>query len=247
MRAACLALALLTACATSPDASAPGRCELAETPVVLLASGDPHGPNGKLLQVWTVADDPILWSEASPPTSGYVDFLAKLKLSGVETDPVRLLKSAAPMKNNAVVIEHADAWIHPAGCLEKLLLGLQHERIDTFRTPTEFASAVTQSPDGKRLKIYFYTVNQDGIGRASPFTDPAGNDVEQGWTLKLVLHPHVFHPGDATLNGPVAPSVPDAGLAFNLREGLGLRASWITNGISTVRIPASAFDLFERE
>lgn len=246
MRAACIALALLTGCTAAPAPSAQARCELVQPPIVLQSSGDPHGPTGKLLQVWTVPDNPALWSAASPTSGGYIDFLAKVKTSGVETDPVKLLKSASAMKNNAVVIQHADAWIHPAGCLEKLLLGLQHERMDTFASPTEFASAVTQSPDEKQLRIYFYTVNQDGIGRASPFTDPASQDVEQGWTLKLVLHPHVFHPGDPMLNGPVAPSVPDAGFAFNLRESAGLQQSWITNGISTVRIPASAFDEFER-
>lgn len=247
MRAAWLALVMLAGCSMGPSPQAPGRCELTDAPVVMQASGDPHGPDGKLLQVWTVADDPVLWSEASPVSGGYADFRAKVTASGVETDPVKLLKAASPMKNNAVVLEHARAWIHPAGCLEKLLVGLQHERIDTFKAPTEFASIVTRSPDGTRLKIYFYTVNQDGIGRASPFTEPATADVAQGWTMKLALHPHAFHPGDAMLNGPVAPSVPDAGLAFNLHESAGLQASWITNGVSTVRIPASAFGEFERE
>lgn len=247
MRAACLALALLAGCTTSPVPSAPARCELTQPPVVLQSSGDPHGPDGKLLQVWTVPNDPALWSDASPTSGGYSDFLAKVKASGVETDPVRLLQASSAMKNNLIVIAQADKWIRPAGCLEKLLVGLQHERIDTFRSPTEFATAVTQSPDANQLKIYFYTINQDGIGRASPFTDPAGKDVAQGWTMKLVLHPHAFHPGNPPLNGPVAPSVADADLAFNLHESAGLQASWITNGISTVRIPATAFGEFERE
>lgn len=247
MRAACLALLLLAGCTTGPAPSAPARCELAQAPVVLQSSGDPHGPDGKLLQVWTVPNDPALWSDVSPPSGGYSDFLAKVKTSSVETDPVKLLKASSAMKNNLIVIEHAREWIHPAGCLEKLFVGLQHDRIDTFKSPTEFASVVTQSPDASQLKIYFYTVNQDGIGRASPFTDPASKDVERGWTMKLALHPHAFHPGNALLNGPVAPSVPDAGLAFNLHKSAGLEESWITNGISTVRIPASAFGLFERE
>lgn len=246
MRAACLALLLLAGCTTSPAPSL-ARCELTQAPVVLQSSGDPHGPDGKLLQVWTVANDPVLWSEASPVAGGYGDFLEKVKASEVETDPVKLLRASSAMKNNLVVIDHAEDWIHPAGCLEKLFVGLQHERIDTFKAPTEFASVVVQSPDAKQLKIYFYTVNQDGIGRASPFTEPSSKDVEQGWTMKLALHPHAFHPGDPMLNGPVAPSVPDAGLAYNLHESAGLQESWITNGISTVRIPASAFGLFERE
>lgn len=246
MRAACIALAILTGCTTSPPGPATPRCELTQPPTILQSSGDPHGPDGKLLQVWTIPNEPVLWSDASPASGGYSDFLAGVRASAVETDPVKLLEATATMRNNLIVIENADNWIHPAGCLEKLLVGVQHVRIDTFKSPTEFATIVTQSPDAARLRIYFYTINQDGIGRASPITDPARKDVEQGWTMKLILHPHAFHPGDPQLNGPVAPSIADADLAFNLQASMGLQESWITNGISTVRIPASAFGLFDR-
>jgi hypothetical protein len=103
-----------------------------------------------------------------------------------------------------------------------------------------------RSADNSRLRVYFYTINQDGIGRASPLTQPAERDRQAGWTMEIVLHSHVFHPGQPELDGLIAPSVADADLAFNLLDA-GLKQAWITNGVHTVRIPADAFGLFERE
>jgi hypothetical protein len=243
MRFALAALVLLTGCRAEPEQnSSVSACTLPE-PQVLEQSGDPHGPNGKLLQVWEIADRSVLWSEASP-SGAYQDFRNQVEARGIETDPVKLLE-AAPSPNNRLVIAHASDWIKPAGCLEKLLTGYQHARIDTFAGPTEFASIVMRSPDRSRLRIYFYTINQDGIGRASPVTDPALRDRDAGWTMELILHPHTFHPGQPDLNGVVAPSIPDADLAFNLLDA-GLKQAWVTNGIHTVRIPADAFGLFQR-
>lgn len=213
---------------------------------MLEQSGDSHGPDGRLLQVWETADNPVLWSEASP-AGAYQDFRRQVAVMGLETDPVALLNAAPALTpNNALVIENADTWITPANCLEKLLAGYQHARIDTFASPTEFASIVMRSPDRTRLRVYFYTINQDGIGRMTPLAQPAERDRQAGWTMELVLHSHVFHPGRPELDGLIAPSVPDAGLAFNML-GVGLKQAWITNGVHTVRIPAEAFVVFERE
>lgn len=128
------------------------------------SSGDPHAANGRLLQVWDVPNEPVLWSEATPESPAYRDFLDKLARADTETDPLALLR-ASPHPNNALVIRNAADWIRPASCLEKLLVGEQHARMDTFATPTEFASLILRSPDSTRLRVYFYTINQDGIGR----------------------------------------------------------------------------------
>jgi hypothetical protein len=240
-------LLVLAGCQATPPAETVA-CAL-PAPTVIEQTGDPHGADGRLLQVWEIADAPVLWSEASP-AGGYADFREQVRTKGIETDAVALLKAAPTTDaklaaNNMLVVTHAGEWVRPAGCFEKLMVGLQHERIDTFKAPTEFVSVVMRSPDKARLKIYFFTVNQDGIGRMSPVTNPAALDREAGWTMELVLHPHAFHPGQPALNGIVAPSVPDAGFNFNASED-GLQQSWITNGIDTVRIPAAAFALFER-
>jgi hypothetical protein len=172
MRLVLAALAFLTGCQPGPgnNSSASG-CVLPEIAQILEHSGDPHGADGKLLQVWEMPDSPVLWSETSP-AGAYRDFRRQVEAKGIQTDPLQLLK-AAPAPNNRLVVEHADMWIRPAGCLEMLLTGYQHARIDTFVAPTEFASIVMRSADNSRLRVYFYTINQDGIGRASPLTTMA--------------------------------------------------------------------------
>lgn len=179
---------------------------------------------------------------ATPSSESYQDFLAKLGKTGINTEPLALL-AASPTPNNDLVARNASEWIKPAGCLEKLLIGYQHDRVDTFAAPTEFASLVLRSPDGSRLRIYYYTINQDGIGRASPITEPAMVDLQAGWRLAIALHNHAFHPGQPKLNGIIAPSDPDADFNANLAAS-GLEQAWITNGLHTVRIPASAFSQF---
>lgn len=218
-------------------------CALPAHRTILKQSGDPHGPDGKLLQVWEVKNDPVLWSTAAPRDPNYQDFLIKLRKTGIDTDPLAIL-AASPTPNNDLVARNAHDWIKPAGCLEKLLIGYQHDRIDTFAAPTEFASLVLRSPDESRLRIYYYTINQDGIGRASPITDPAIAEMQTGWRLAVALHNHAFHPGQPKLNGITAPSDADAVFNINLAAS-GLEQAWITNGLHTVRIPASAFRQFK--
>jgi hypothetical protein len=246
MKRALLAAGLfLAGCQTAPAQTVGPACSLPE-PRVLEQSGDPHAANSKLLQVWEIADDAALWLEGEPRSEGYRDFRDKTAAMGIETDPVALLQ-ASPTTNNDLVVARAATWIRPAGCFEKYLVGYQHARIDTFVAPTEFMAMVLRSADGARLRIYFYTVNQDGIGRVGPVTGPALEDVAKGWRVLLGLHTHVFHPGQPLLDGLVSPSVPDADFNANFAETGGMQAAWITNGIHTVRIPAEAFGLFQRE
>ena len=224
---------------------APGACAFGVAPTVLLDDGDPHAKNGKRLEMWEVADAPIWWS-AVHPDGAYGDFRAKVAARVPETRPIPLLRQV-PQANNQVILDHARQWIHPANCLEMLLIARQYARIDLLEQPTEFAAVVLRSPDGRRLRIYNYTINQDGIGRATPISEPAARDHRGGWAILGFLHNHNFHPGDPLTNGPLAPSVPDANFNLNFAREAGLAEAWITNGLNTVRIPAAAFPAFEHE
>jgi len=211
---------------------------------VIEQSGEPGAKDERLLQVWEVADAAVWWSDADP--EGYGAFRAKVARHAGETDPVKLL-AQVPGVNNRLVAARAAEWIRPANCLEKALQQVQDRRIDTFASPTEFAAVVLRSADGARLRIYFYTVNQDGIGRMTPVSAPAIADHQAGWKVLGALHNHAFHPGQPELNGPLAPSGPDAQFNANFAESAGLAEAWITNGLHTARIPAAAFGLFERD
>lgn len=234
-------IALLAALALSAAPARAADCALPAAKV-LLQEGEASGRASRLLQVWELADGPVWWSSADP--AGYDAFRARAARLAAETDPVRLLQQV-PSANNRIVTEHAQAWIRPANCLEKLLQQAQDRRIDTFAEPTEFMSFVLRSPDARRLRVYFYTVNRDGIGRVTPIAEPAMVDRRAGWMLLAGLHNHNFHPGRPDLNAPLAPSAPDAQFNRNFAQEAGMAEAWITNGLHTARIPASAFDLFE--
>lgn len=231
-------------------AAVPARAETAcafeGEPRVLMEDGDPHAVGSRLLQVWEVRDHPVYWSRTVPDSGEYRGFRTELAGLETETDPVRLLERS-PTENNRIVLRNAADWIGPAGCLEMLLISHQHARLNTFSTPTEFAGFVLRSPDGSRLRIYYYTVNQDGIGRMTPIGDPVLRDRQDEWEVLVGLHSHVFHPGQPELDGILAPSVPDAHFQLEFHAVSGMREAWITNGVDTVRMPASSFEGFQRE
>ena len=99
----------------------------------------------------------------------------------------------------------------------------------------------------KKIRVYFYTVNQNGIGKATPLTKPVRDDVHGGWLALFVLHNHPIVPGDEKLNGAPSPSVPDADFQIESAKYLGLLEARITNGVNTVHIPASAFSTFRAQ
>ncbi|MEZ6028441.1 MAG: hypothetical protein R3C46_01715 [Hyphomonadaceae bacterium] len=61
------AFGLLAGCGTPPQGTTAQACAIDVAPTIMEESGDPHGPDGRLLQVWDIADDPALWSDACPP------------------------------------------------------------------------------------------------------------------------------------------------------------------------------------
>ncbi len=244
MRGLVFSVAVLLAAALHGGARAQTACAFPSPPRVI-ASEAP-----RLLQVWEVPDAAVYWSDADPVDPAFAAFKAGVTKHVRVTDPVALLRAspgfdnARLIANNALVADRAADWIGTAGCLEKLLVSVQHARVDTFVRPTEFAAVVLRSPDGRALRIYYLTVDQDGIGRASPLTEPAVADVKAGWRVEIALHNHAFHPGQPSLDGVIAPSEADAQFAVNFAAESGVRFAWITNGLHTSRIPASAFGLF---
>lgn len=244
MRGPVFSVAALLAAALHGGVQAQTTCALSSPPRVIASEGP------KLVQVWNVPDATVYWSNADPADAAFDDFKAGVARNVRVTDPVALLRASPGFDNprlkanNALVADRAEAWIAPADCLEKLLMTVQHKRVDTFVRPTEFAALVLRSPDGARLRIYYLTIDADGIGRMSPLTEPARADVKAGWRIEIALHNHSFHPGQPSLDGVIAPSEADAQFAANLAAEAGLQSAWITNGLHTSRIPASAFGLF---
>jgi len=244
-----LAVALLAL--PSAVLASPSVCALTASPRVLASTGPKDAKGSQLLQVWEVPDAAVYWSDTAPDSNAYRDFMAGVERSVTVRDPVTLLQRSpafgAPLllRYNQLVASRAADWIRPAGCLERLLMAVQHDRVDTFARPTEFAAFVLRSPDQTRLRVYYLTLNEDWIGRVTPITERVLEDHKAGWTVLIGLHNHNFHPGQPALDGVLAPSEADAQLARTLAREAGLEAAWITNGLHTSHIPAQAFDLFQ--
>jgi len=185
-----------------------------------------------------VDDVPALWEAA--PLRILARFRAQLRERRINTESEMLLRQA-DTPNNVLVLANLARWVGPIRCIEALLFAAQDERIPILDASTEFVAFILRSPDRRTLKIYNYTRNLDGIGNVARMLGLIEADVATGWILEAVLHNHNFHPDDPALNGAVAPSEPDATLMRNLAERFVLREAWITNGVETARIPASAF------
>lgn len=225
------------------------RCALEAAPRVLEMSGNAHTAGARFAQVWDVDAAPVFWTTQPPTTGSYAGFVAALRTSGVDTNPVSLLrrKAALPQtslgdaRNDSLVARESSQWVHRINCLEMLLIGIQNDRIGLLQQSTEFTAFVLRSSDGRRLRIYSYTRNEDGIGNVGAILAPMVRDYQDGWIVMANLHNHNFRIGQTDVNAVVSPSLPDAQLYQSLADKYQLREAWITNGLHTARIPASAF------
>jgi hypothetical protein len=229
-----------------PTHAQSAACKLPTKPNVLIREGSDHLPDSRLLQYWDLDNPESLWLTSESQPRLYARYLSQVRKIGFKTDPIAALR-ASPSVNNEIVLQSSSEWIRPSNCLEKLLIGIQNSRVSIARDPTEFVSVVLDQPGTDRIRVYFYSVNRNGIGAMTPLTKLVEVDMKQGWQVNFVLHNHAFHFSDPALNGIVAPSVPDANFNFNFFKSHGLPQARITNGINTVEIPSAAFDRFQRE
>lgn len=205
--------------------------------------GDSHTSGSKLLKRWDIPNDEIWDSNATPSRGTYLHYVQEAEQRTVETNPETILETNDTY-NNRIVRENLADWVKPASCLEKTLLAEQHGRMNLFIHPSEFASFALLSPDKKTVRIYYYTVNQNSIGKVSPLTTPVRQDVKTGWQPLFALHNHPIVPGERQLNGAPSPSVPDADFQLASGKYLGLPEARITNGFSSVHMPAASFIKF---
>lgn len=244
--AATLVLAIVALASATRAEAKSNSCRFQSAPIQVVREGGWSQPDSRLLMYWDVKQPQVLWSTTAPAPRSYRRYLSQVRTVGFETDPLAALR-ASPSVNNAIVLSASSEWIRPANCLEKLLIGLQNNRVNITRDPTEFVSVVLDRPDTERIRVYFYSVNRNGIGAMTPLTRLIDADVTQGWQVNFVLHNHAFHLADPALNGILAPSGPDAHFNLNFLASHGLRQARITNGLYSVEVPSNAFSRFDHE
>lgn len=209
-----------------------------------------------LLQYWLLPDDPSLASAVLPEAPSLRDFRERIT-GDLDPDPYRILQIQLPhvdggdADNVGLVLEGRAGALRPMNCLEGWLFATQTARaVEQGRTmythPTEFLSYVLERAD--TLKVWYYTVDQPGVGGLARLHGPVAEDIEAGWTLVRNIHNHNFFPdtdadADAVLGGTV-PSATDVGLLRAMRSSIGLSRASITNGFHTIDLESADFDAF---
>jgi hypothetical protein len=207
---------------------------------------------GALLQYWLIRNAPELGESSLPATPSLHEFRERIARS-IDTVPRSLVErqlagtTGADAENVRLVLAGAAGSIRPMSCLEALLLATRTERA-TARgrpmhvDPTEFVSFVLKR--GDTLKVWFYTVDQPGLGRLGVLHEPVGRDVDEGWEVVTNLHNHNFFPGTERVLGGVVPSGTDVQYLRSARATFGLPGASITNGFHSLDISAGDLDRF---
>lgn len=226
-------------------------CEFETSSRVLFEEGAAALPDSKLIQVWDVNDSRVFRSRAMPASLSLDTYLAQVRAGFKSVKQSELLKASlstqagADAKNNQTAYRHRRRLIRPVRCLEALLLSFQTDRLDMVSTPTEFTAFVLKSKRGRKLRIYYYTVNQAGIGGMRPLLSLVETELKSGqWRPWLSLHNHNFFLNGPRMGGTVAPSAPDVGFFQSTADELGLEEAWITNGFDTLTLRRRDFRRF---
>lgn len=220
------------------------ECRFESVPRVLFREGASSVLGGKLLQVWDERDDPVFSSRQLPHSASLNAFLKVARSKAGDVSQASLLKKAieqnpgkGDQKNANLVYQERRKWVRPAGCLESLLFSQQTDRLDMASQPTELTAFVLKAKYGRRIRIYYYTVNQAGIGGMGTLTAPVLADLATGqWRPWMSLHNHNFFFTGPVLGGTVAPSEADAQFFQSAASDFVLETAWITNGFDTLKL-----------
>jgi hypothetical protein len=206
----------------------------------------------RLFQYWIANDRPDFYEEIYPDNPSLKEFL--YDVTGLtETDPYVLLTNQRSHVNGPdslnveLVISGSAGSVRKINCLEALLLGVQTERSaaqghSMYSRPTEFLSYVLKKDN--LLKIYYYTVDQPGIGGLGVFNQPLDDDIADGWELVKNIHNHNFFPESKAILGGVVPSAADVQYLRNMVSRFGLNNAVITNGFHSIDLSRDDFKRF---
>ncbi len=248
LTAACQSAPTPTAPQTQPSVPAPQECKALGEPDVLAQH------EGASLVRWELPANDVWRAQALPKSPALARYRARIQAAG--GDLLHPVADAPDIPNDYM----REVWrredhnrdlaysgkagrVRPVQCWEALMLARHFERVDPFKTPSEFIAAMTLSPNGQRVRFYF------GAGTEAfppkqvyPF-EAVSQDVGRGWRFEGFLHNHTVrsHNGQPALGVP-APSTNDVMLSRGLVSELGMGAVWVTNGFYTADIPAEALD-----
>ncbi len=205
-----------------------------------------------LLQRWELKASRDLFAPATELSPALEAYRREIRQRVGVTGPADLLRvqldedwlPEGDLKNVELALEGEAGRIRPIDRLEAFLLDIQLRRGDMIADPTEFFSLVLQR--GEWLKIYFYTLDQGGIGGVGRIHSLVEADMAAGFALERSIHNHNFFFGSehGVLGGTV-PSTADVWISRAQRDAFGLRTATITNGFDTIELDQADFDVFQ--
>ncbi len=218
------------------------RCELPGAPTVVFREG------AATLTRWDLDERAVLFSPTLPDRPAYRAFREAIRTDDAELR--RPIADRAPPAsdgeremwrredhNAELVLSGKAGVLRPVHCLEALVFEPERETIVVVLRRTDAGRA--------RLRLYVGASDQMFPPKAVYGTTEAAADVTAGWHLDAVLHNHtVQRRGDRLALGMPTLSTADVSLFSGLAGDAKLASAWVTNGVYTAVVPASAFPLF---
>jgi hypothetical protein len=168
-------------------------------------------------------------------------------------DPFRYLgpKGTSPDNdNNRMAFKTYESRLKPIACLEALLLGKQADRKPMESRPTEFLAAVLRKEvkrGADKLRVWYFTVDQAGVGGFGPLIEKLEADVAAGWKPQDLLHNHnFFFDKEPAVFGMPWPSANDVRAMRDLTiGGREFETISVTNGFVTSHLKPAHLHQFK--
>lgn len=221
----------------------PDSCQFKSNPIIL------RDQPGSFLQVWVEEYRPVFDEPVLPESESLHQFRDQIRQI-LDTDPLVILENqrsqvtGGDAVNVDLVLKGDAGTVRKMSCLEGILFSHLTDRSisqgkSMYTDPTEFLSyGLTK---GDSLKIYFYTVDQPGIGGLSVFDDLLEQDLNDGWIVTQNLHNHNFFPGTEMVLGGVVPGAGDVGAFRSTARRYGANNATITNGFHSIDMTSDDF------
>lgn len=134
--------------------------------------------------------------------------------------------------------------IREMNLLEAQLLNHQIRQYPLFSHPTEFHAFIAKHQEKGLIRVYFAASDQGYPPQPRIIISELEKEASKGWALYAHLHNHYGNKENGFF-GKMGPSLADAQYFKMLKERFNIEKALITNGFTTVSIPASNFDSFE--
>lgn len=228
------------------------HCTFGTEPTLVKRTGE------MLLQYWQFGERDVFKKSVLPEDVAYEQFRTQIENLGA--DQIHPVVDMFIPKND----EETEIWrreehnqklsysgnhgqLRPIHCLEALLFSYQNARYSQLSHPTEFIVSILRKHSGSQneLRVYFAAGESMYPDKEFYGFDQVEKAIAEGWEFSVMLHNHTIQKNDdLPALGVPSLSTSDVDLLRSLVAKHGLQSAQVTNGIYTINVPASEFDLY---